>query len=136
MHFQSLRHRSHVNCKYIHSTMITKNQNRARIPLKGINLVKCVALYLFHPINLGSLSINSQTFILITRRVALLEQTQDIKGYANTSRNYLITFTHEKFNCFFSIHPSRTSTSNDRIYLEQSTQKKERQADPQKLLQI
>ena len=81
-------------------------------------------------------SINSQTFILITRRVALLEQTQDIKGYANTSRNYLITFTHEKFNCFFSIHPSRTSTSNDRIYLEQSTQKKERQADPQKLLQI
>ena len=45
--------------------------------------------------------INSQTFILIARRVALLKQTPDIKDNAKKSRNSLITFIHEKFYCIF-----------------------------------
>ena len=46
-------------------------------------------------------SINSQTFILTARRVALLKQTPDIKDNAKKSRNSLITFIHEKFYCIF-----------------------------------
>ena len=46
-------------------------------------------------------SINSQMFILTARRVALLQQTPDIKDNAKKSRNSLITFIHEKFYCIF-----------------------------------